>query len=119
MTYEDLENLPKEIDTGNGKGGRVGVEWEAAPSQVLEKDAREEGVLAWAKGWKGSCGKGEAMREVKVAKIVVESLKNSEGGDRTASILELGECSCCALNRRFKTLIALNCTTQTVKSQFI
>lgn len=118
VTYDDLEKLPKEIDTGNGKGGRIGVEWEAALSQVLERDAREEGVLAWAKGWKGSCGKGEAMREVKVAKVVVEGLKNSEGADRSASILELGECSCFALCCSVRRLIVFAGTPQTDRSRF-
>lgn len=47
------------------------TEWDGVPSKVIESNALEGTVLSWAKGWRSSCGRGEAMKEVRVAKLNV------------------------------------------------
>ncbi|GAA5890038.1 hypothetical protein JCM5296_004751 [Sporobolomyces johnsonii] len=44
----------------------------SAPTTVIEDDALEGTVLAWAKGWRRTCGRGEANKEVRIAKVVVD-----------------------------------------------
>lgn len=55
----------------------------------MESTALESEVIAWAKGWRRTCGRGEGMKEVRVAKVVADL--TGEGEARQAGVDRLGE----------------------------
>lgn len=78
-----------DLDDVSARGALVN-EWDSSPSKIIENAATDEAVVAWAKGWRKSCGKGESMREVRVAKLVVDGL-GGEGKTRDDALDSLGE----------------------------
>lgn len=70
-----------------GSGLKEAFAAAAVGDKDLEEDAREEEVLVWAKGWARSCGKGAAMKEVRVAKVAVDW---SHDSDREEGVRQLG-----------------------------
>ncbi|GAA5890571.1 hypothetical protein JCM6882_002966 [Rhodosporidiobolus microsporus] len=70
-----------------GEGERdegVWQRWERAPSRVREAEAVEGVILAWAEGWKKTCGKKgangrRAEGEVRVAKVFVDGPADPRG----------------------------------------
>ncbi|KAM0747412.1 hypothetical protein T439DRAFT_329141 [Meredithblackwellia eburnea MCA 4105] len=49
-------------------------EWEGSIDKVIEEGANEDHVVAFARGWRNTCGRGDSMREVKVVKLAIEGL---------------------------------------------
>ena len=86
LSYEDFARM----STAEGSV-RAGYEG-AGEGRVMERDALESEVLAWARGWRRSCGRGEGMREVRVAKVVAD-LKG-EGEARQPGVDRLGTFAC-------------------------
>ncbi|BGP52239.1 hypothetical protein JCM10450v2_008210 [Rhodotorula kratochvilovae] len=71
LTFDDLALLPR----GNGS---LWERYDAAPTNVLEDDAVEGTVLAWARGWARTCGKGSANKEVRVASLAVDGADRAD-----------------------------------------
>ncbi|GAA5851837.1 hypothetical protein JCM8547_000073 [Rhodosporidiobolus lusitaniae] len=46
--------------------------YESAPTRVRENEAVEGTILAWARGWRKTCGKGPENKEVRVTKVLVD-----------------------------------------------
>jgi hypothetical protein len=83
LQYDDFERLPR-------YGGGAGEYYHEGPGRVKESDALEEEVVEWARGWRKSCGPGEEMREVRVAKVVVD-LGSVHDAARTTAAAQLGK----------------------------
>lgn len=91
LQHGDFAFLPSRNETAADLGDQTGSglkeAYEGAETKDLEQNAREGEVVAWAKGWARSCGKGAAMKEVRAAKVEVDW-----GEDRKESVRKLGEC---------------------------
>ncbi|KAJ8291259.1 hypothetical protein OF846_005303 [Rhodotorula toruloides] len=74
LEFSDFELLPR----GNGS---VMERYEEGKTSVREEDAVEGTVAAWARGWRQTCGKGEANKEVRVAKVLVDGV--DDGAERS------------------------------------
>ncbi|GAA5988431.1 hypothetical protein JCM10908_003563 [Rhodotorula pacifica] len=74
LDYADFALLP-EYD------GSVAQKWRDAPTHVKEGNSSEGTILAWAEGWRKTCGKGEVNKEVRVSKVLVDGVE--EGADRS------------------------------------
>lgn len=82
LEFADFDLMP------SGEGS-VMARHEEGKTMVKEDDAVEGTVAAWAKGWKATCGKGEANKEVRVAKVLVDGV--ADGAERTEWAKALGE----------------------------
>ncbi|BGP20823.1 hypothetical protein JCM10213_008142 [Rhodosporidiobolus nylandii] len=87
LDFEDFALLPRQ----NGTDGEVGVweRYENARTKVAEGDAVEGTILAWARGWRSTCGKGAANKEVRVQKVLVDGADPRE--DRAGWVASLDE----------------------------
>lgn len=82
LEFADFDLMP------SGEGS-VMARYEEGKTTVTEDDAVEGTVAAWAKGWKATCGKGEANKEVRVAKVLVDGV--ADGAERSEWAKALGE----------------------------
>ncbi|BGP28087.1 hypothetical protein JCM10295v2_007074 [Rhodotorula toruloides] len=67
LEFGDFAMLP----SGNGS---VFERYEGGMTRVREEDAVEGTLAAWARGWRATCGRGEANKEVRVAKVPVDGV---------------------------------------------
>ncbi|ORY88592.1 hypothetical protein BCR35DRAFT_301351, partial [Leucosporidium creatinivorum] len=74
------------VEVGDPTGSGLKEAFAAAETKDLEsdEDGNEREMLVWAKGWAKSCGKGAAMKEVRVAKVGVDW-----NGDREESVRQM------------------------------
>jgi hypothetical protein len=82
LAYSDLDLLPSHNDS-------IAHKWLDAPTHVKESNSSEGTILAWAKGWRSSCGKGDANKEVRVSKVIVDGVP--DGAPRSEWANALGE----------------------------
>lgn len=82
LAYSDLDLLPSHNDS-------IAHKWLDAPTHVKESNSSEGTILAWAKGWRSSCGKGDANKEVRVSKVLVDGVP--DGAPRSEWANALGE----------------------------
>lgn len=99
LLLSDFNLLSTTTDSGEKSGGKIKNYYNFAEDKVIEDDANEEGIIAWAKGWKSTCGKGEGNREVRFGKIdgVLNKGQLEGSSERESSIPELGKCCYCQL----------------------
>lgn len=69
--------------------GSVAERWINAPTRVKESNSSEGTIVAWAKGWRSSCGKGDANKEVRISKVLVDGVP--DGAPRSEWANALGE----------------------------
>ncbi|PRQ75493.1 hypothetical protein AAT19DRAFT_13550 [Rhodotorula toruloides] len=81
LEFSDFELLPR----GNGS---VFERYEEGKTKVREEDAVEGTVAAWARGWRKTCGKGEANKEVRVAKVLVDGVAEDAERSEWATALD-------------------------------
>jgi hypothetical protein len=62
LEYSDFDQLPAGNHTLRGV-------FDSAPTNVEEDNAKEGTVLAWTRGWRKSCGRGDANKEVRVVDV--------------------------------------------------
>ncbi|GAA6058984.1 hypothetical protein JCM10212_001694 [Sporobolomyces blumeae] len=53
--------------------------FDAAADSTLERAAYEGTVVAWAKGWRATCGRGAVNKQVKVVKLKLEGVDPNQG----------------------------------------
>ncbi|GAA5970289.1 hypothetical protein JCM11641_001651 [Rhodosporidiobolus odoratus] len=73
LEFEDFERLKER--TGEGKEDAEEGLWqryESGQSGVIEDNAVEGTILAWAAGWRKTCGRGAENKEVRVTKVLVD-----------------------------------------------
>ncbi|GAA5845810.1 hypothetical protein JCM9279_002383 [Rhodotorula babjevae] len=79
LALDDLALLPR---NSTAAPDSLWERYAAAPSSTLVGDAVEGTVLAWARGWRTTCGKGPANKEVRVAHLTVDGVDDDT--DRAA-----------------------------------
>ena len=85
LALDDLALLPRNDSTA---APSLWDRYTAAPSRTLVGDAVEGTVLAWARGWRSTCGKGADNKEVRVAHLTVDGVDDE--ADRAAWAQALG-----------------------------
>ncbi|GAA5897792.1 hypothetical protein JCM8208_000263 [Rhodotorula glutinis] len=78
LTLDDLALLPRSPDDNSTAHDSLWDRYTAAPSNTLVADAVEGTVLAWARGWRETCGKGAANKEVRVAHLTVDGVDDND-----------------------------------------
>lgn len=73
LSFDDLALLPHSASNAS-----LWAQYDAAPTSLLQDDAVEGTVLAWMRGWRSTCGKGEHNREVRVASLTVDGADRSD-----------------------------------------
>ncbi|GAA5882156.1 hypothetical protein JCM3774_002946 [Rhodotorula dairenensis] len=68
--------------------GSVADRWLTAPTHMKESNSSEGTILAWAKGWRSSCGKGNTNKEVRVAKVLVDGVPDGAPRSEWAKALD-------------------------------
>ncbi|GAA5938991.1 hypothetical protein JCM3775_002644 [Rhodotorula graminis] len=89
LALDDLALLPRADDDNSTSHHSLWDRYAAAPSNTLVPDAVEGTVLAWARGWRDTCGKGAANKEVRVAHLTVDGVDDDD--DRAAWARALDE----------------------------
>lgn len=85
LTQADLEALPV-------YNGSLQERWLEAPTAVREGNSSEGTILAWATGWRNTCGRGAANKEVRVTKLHIDGL--GEGATVAERAQAIGERAC-------------------------
>ncbi|GAA6035413.1 hypothetical protein JCM8097_000243 [Rhodosporidiobolus ruineniae] len=75
-------------EEGDGQEG-LWARYSAAPTHFTTDKAVEGTIEAWATGWRNSCGKGAANKEVRVSKVLVDGA--DAAWDRQAWVEQLDE----------------------------
>ncbi|BGP35898.1 hypothetical protein JCM10296v2_007750 [Rhodotorula toruloides] len=81
LEFGDFDLMPRE-------NGSVLERYEEGKTHVMEEDAVEGTVAAWARGWRKTCGKGEANKEVRVAKLLVDGVAEDAERSEWAKALD-------------------------------
>ncbi|BGP58590.1 hypothetical protein JCM8202_002351 [Rhodotorula sphaerocarpa] len=69
LAESDFDLLPRYNDS-------LYARWLTAPTRMSEGNSSEGTILAWAKGWHTTCGKGAANKEVRVSRIALEGAQD-------------------------------------------
>ncbi|GAA6002098.1 uncharacterized protein JCM10292_001846 [Rhodotorula paludigena] len=87
LAFNDFALLPRSgLEGGQANVTGVWDRYNAAPTNVMEPDAVEGHVLAWARGWRRTCGKGEENREVRVARVDVDGVSGEARAEWAKSL---------------------------------
>ncbi|TNY20174.1 hypothetical protein DMC30DRAFT_268418 [Rhodotorula diobovata] len=73
LSFDDLALLPHSASNAS-----LWALYDSAPTNLLQDDAVEGTALAWMRGWRSTCGKGEHNREVRVASLTVDGADRSD-----------------------------------------
>lgn len=110
LSFDDLALLPHSASNAS-----LWALYDSAPTNLLQDDAVEGTALAWMRGWRSTCGKGEHNREVRVASLTVDGADRS---DKAAWARSLGaSCSPSPLCVRVSRLIRLERTQTSTPSR--
>ncbi|GJN94749.1 hypothetical protein Rhopal_007841-T1 [Rhodotorula paludigena] len=87
LAFDDFALLPRSgLEGGQANVTGAWDRYNAAPTNVMEPDAVEGHVLAWARGWRKTCGRGAENREVRVVKVDVDGVSGEDRAEWAKSL---------------------------------
>ncbi|GAA6019745.1 hypothetical protein JCM10207_009250 [Rhodosporidiobolus poonsookiae] len=72
LEWEDFGRIEELSKEGNATEGGLWSMYEEAKTKGRDEKAVEGTILAWARGWRATCGKGAENKEVRVTKLLVD-----------------------------------------------
>ncbi|GAA5895649.1 uncharacterized protein JCM6883_001575 [Sporobolomyces salmoneus] len=96
LEFTDFSLFPRSNETSTDEGEdqeeprkTLMDYYDEAADSVLEEKGLEGTVLAWAKGWRNTCGKGAINKQVKVVKVASKDLLGKPGMSRKEYLKQL------------------------------